>query len=84
MLPLMILLLLIGLLGFKLRVAPSLWIGLGLVTLLLSVISHNSPLPALVLLFFLAPLLLALNNQVWRSGLFCLAILLPQLMLLSR
>ncbi|MGL4828456.1 MAG: hypothetical protein ACRCXG_04055, partial [Vibrio sp.] len=70
----------IGLLGYKLKLSYSLLTGLFLLTLLLVGIKNISLLPVLVVLFFMAPVMLAMKQEQWQRRLFCLGMVLPQLM----
>ncbi|EEZ00021.1 hypothetical protein VOA_001378 [Vibrio sp. RC586] len=54
--------------------------GLLLLTLLLMELENISLLPVLVVLFFMAPVLLAIKQVQWKNILFCLGIVVPQLM----
>ncbi|EEW12174.1 conserved hypothetical protein [Vibrio mimicus VM573] len=72
-------LLFIGLLGFKLRMNYWILAGLILFSLLLGSLGGVNLLPVLVVLFFMAPVLLALKQVKWQGVLFGIGILLPQL-----
>ncbi|MFG0605438.1 hypothetical protein KSS82_02020 [Vibrio mimicus] len=80
MLSLIVSLLFIGLLGYKLRLSYLFLAGLLLLTLLLMELENISLLPVLVVLFFMAPVLLAIKQVQWKNILFGLGIVVPQLM----
>nr|WP_081017505.1 hypothetical protein [Vibrio metoecus] len=72
-------LLFIGLLGYKLKLPYQLTMGAVLLTVALVGLEHINALPVLVILYFMAPAILAIKPPKWQGALFCLGIVLPQL-----
>ncbi|EEX64363.1 hypothetical protein VCJ_002896 [Vibrio metoecus] len=72
-------LLFIGLLGYKLKLPYQLTMGAVLLTVALVGLEHINALPVLVVLYFMAPAILAIKPLKWQGALFCLGIVLPQL-----